>query len=72
MPEFHFPGIDSSAARWLSEQRRVDAVKIDTPSIDYGQSQTYDTHQILCTSAPIQFREGFDCPDSACVAIRRA
>jgi kynurenine formamidase len=25
----------------------VKAVGIDTPSIDYGQSKTYDTHQIL-------------------------
>lgn len=44
--ELHFPGIDSAAARWLVE-RRVDAVGIDTPSIDYGQSTTFDTHQIL-------------------------
>jgi kynurenine formamidase len=45
--ELHFPGIDSSAARWLSAQRRVKAVGIDTPSIDPGQSKTFDTHQIL-------------------------
>lgn len=45
--ELHFPGIDSSAARWLAAERRVKAVGIDTPSIDYGQSKTFDTHQIL-------------------------
>jgi kynurenine formamidase len=45
--ELHFPGIDSSAARWLAAERRVRSVGIDTPSIDYGQSQTFDTHQIL-------------------------
>ena len=45
--ELHFPGIDSSAARWLSAERRVKAVGIDTPSIDYGQSETFDTHRIL-------------------------
>jgi kynurenine formamidase len=45
--ELHFPGIDSSAARWLADERRVKAVGIDTPSIDYGQSKTFDTHQIL-------------------------
>jgi len=44
--ELHFPGIDSAAARWLAA-RRVKAVGIDTPSIDYGQSTTFDTHQIL-------------------------
>lgn len=45
--ELRFPGIDSSAARWLSSERRVKAVGIDTPSIDYGQSKTFDTHRIL-------------------------
>ena len=45
--ELHFPGIDSSAARWLAEERKVKAVGIDTPSIDYGQSKSFDTHRIL-------------------------
>jgi kynurenine formamidase len=44
--ELHFPGIDSAAARWMLS-RRVRAVGIDTPSIDYGQSTTFDTHRIL-------------------------
>jgi kynurenine formamidase len=47
VPELHFPGIDSSAARWLAAERRVKAVGIDTPSIDYGQSTTFDTHRSL-------------------------
>ena len=47
VPLLHFPGIDSSAARWLVATRRVDAVGIDTPSIDYGQSSTFDTHRVL-------------------------
>src|SRR5438552_16938418 len=46
VPELHFPGIHPDAARWLV-QRRVHAVGIDTPSIDYGQSTTFDTHQTL-------------------------
>jgi kynurenine formamidase len=45
--ELHFPGIDSSASRWLAAERNVKAVGIDTPSIDYGQSKTFDTHRIL-------------------------
>ena len=45
--KLHFPGIDSSAARWLAAERRVKAVGIDTPSIDYGQSTTFDSHRIL-------------------------
>src|SRR5207249_3740089 len=39
VPLLHFPGIDSSAAHWLVSQRKVDAIGIDTPSIDYGQSK---------------------------------
>ena len=44
--ELHFPGIDSSAARWLVEHQTA-AVGIDTPSLDYGQSATFDTHRTL-------------------------
>ena len=44
--ELHFPGIHPDAARWLVE-RKVRAVGIDTPSIDYGQSTTFDAHRIL-------------------------
>ena len=46
LPELHFPGIHPDAARWLVA-RKVRAVGIDTPSIDYGQSTTFETHQIL-------------------------
>jgi kynurenine formamidase len=46
VPELHFPGIDSAVAQWLVE-RQVRAVGIDTPSIDYGQSNTYPTHRVL-------------------------
>src|SRR6266516_3422129 len=46
VPELHFPGIDPSTARGLVA-RKVRAVGIDTPSIDHGQSRTFDTHQTL-------------------------
>lgn len=42
-----FPGLHPDAARWLLENRNVGAVGIDTPSIDYGQSQLFETHQVL-------------------------
>jgi kynurenine formamidase len=45
--ELHFPGIDTSAARWLVSGRKPRAVGIDTPSLDYGPSTTFDSHQIL-------------------------
>jgi len=47
VPELHFPGLSPDAARWLVENREIDAIGIDTPSIDYGQSTTFETHQIL-------------------------
>ncbi|MGH7530266.1 MAG: cyclase family protein [Gemmatimonadales bacterium] len=44
--ELRFPGIHVDAAHVLME-RDVDAVGIDTPSIDYGPSTAFDTHQLL-------------------------
>lgn len=45
--DLHFPGLDPQAAQWLLENRNVRAVGIDTPSIDYGQSTRFETHQRL-------------------------
>jgi kynurenine formamidase len=47
IPELHFPGLDPEAARWLVEQRSIDAVGLDTPSIDYGQSKDFQSHRTL-------------------------
>ena len=47
VPELHFPGLDPEAARWLVENRRIDAMGIDTPSIDFGQSSLFEVHRIL-------------------------
>jgi kynurenine formamidase len=47
VPELHFPGISPDAAKWLVEERRIGAIGIDTPSIDYGQSELFETHRIL-------------------------
>jgi len=45
--ELHFPGILPEAARWITDQRNVAAVGIDTPSIDYGQSTGFEAHVII-------------------------
>lgn len=45
--ELHFPGLQPEAAQWLVKNRKVNAVGIDTASIDYGQSQTYGSHVAL-------------------------
>lgn len=47
--ELHFPGLHQDAARWLVENRKISAVGLDTASIDYGQTQTFDSHVILMT-----------------------
>jgi len=47
IPHLHFPGIDPATAEWLSTNRTVKAVGLDTPSIDYGQSKEFKTHQVL-------------------------
>ncbi|MGR9106294.1 MAG: cyclase family protein [Gammaproteobacteria bacterium] len=44
--KLHFPGIHPDAARLLSS-RNVNAVGLDTPSLDYGQSKDFMSHRIL-------------------------
>jgi kynurenine formamidase len=43
----HFPGLSQAAAKFLAEQRKIDAIGIDTASIDYGQTKDFIAHQIL-------------------------
>jgi kynurenine formamidase len=43
----HFPGFSKEAAEFLVSQRDIDAVGVDTPSIDYGQSKDFIVHQII-------------------------
>jgi kynurenine formamidase len=43
----HFPGISPQAAELLARQRHVDAVGLDTPSLDHGPSKEFMTHRIL-------------------------
>ncbi|MDD5579635.1 MAG: cyclase family protein [Methylobacter sp.] len=50
IPELHFPGISPEAAQWLVEKRNIKSLGLDTPSMDYGQSKAFKTHQILLGS----------------------
>ena len=45
--KLHFPGLDPKAAEWLTKERKIKAIGLDTPSIDYGQSVLFKSHQIL-------------------------
>ncbi|MCF7560403.1 cyclase family protein [Sabulilitoribacter multivorans] len=40
----HFPGLSPEAAQWLVTNRNINAIGIDTASIDYGQSQHFGSH----------------------------
>ncbi|MEW6269478.1 MAG: cyclase family protein [Thermodesulfobacteriota bacterium] len=43
----HFPGFSREAAEWLVTQRMVDAIGVDTASIDYGPSKDFIVHQVV-------------------------
>ena len=43
----HFPSFSEEAARFLVSQREVDALGVDTPSIDSGQSRDFMVHRIV-------------------------
>jgi len=45
--QLHFPGVSEELALFLTTSRKVKAVGIDTPSIDYGQSDHFRAHRIL-------------------------
>jgi len=45
--KLHFPGLHPDAARWLTTERNIKAVGLDTASIDYGQSTLFESHRIL-------------------------
>jgi kynurenine formamidase len=47
VPKLHFPGLNPDAARWLTSNRSIKAIGLDTPSIDYGQSTLFESHRIL-------------------------
>jgi kynurenine formamidase len=41
----HFPGLSVEAAAFLAKERKVAGIGIDTPSVDYGPSEKYETHR---------------------------
>lgn len=48
LTDLHFPGLHPDAANWLVENRKINAIGLDTQSIDYGRSESFETHRILC------------------------
>lgn len=44
---FHFPGWHEDAVTWMINKRQINAVGVDTPSTDYGQTTNMPCHVIL-------------------------
>ncbi|TKB45979.1 cyclase family protein [Thalassotalea mangrovi] len=42
-----FPGIHPDAAKFLTHERKIKAVGLDTASLDYGKSKQFKTHRIF-------------------------
>lgn len=52
--ELHFPGLSPEAAEWIVKNRSINAIGIDTPSIDYGQSALFESHvSLLSENIPV-------------------
>ncbi|MGP1353923.1 MAG: cyclase family protein [Parasphingopyxis sp.] len=45
--QLHFPGLSPELAQFLVDEREIRAVGLDTPSLDYGQTQDFMVHRIL-------------------------
>ena len=43
----HFPGFSKEAAEWLVRERDIDAIGVDTASIDHGPSRDFRVHRII-------------------------
>jgi kynurenine formamidase len=43
----HFPGFSKEAAEWLVHERKIDAIGVDTASMDHGPSKDFIVHQII-------------------------
>jgi len=45
--ELSFPGFSPESVEFLTEERNITGIALDTPSIDYGKSQDFKVHRIL-------------------------
>lgn len=48
LPELSFPAFSRESAEFLTKKRDIKGIAIDTPSIDYGKSQDFQVHRIIC------------------------
>jgi len=48
LPELSFPAFSPRSVEFLTKERNIRGIAIDTPSIDYGKSQDFMVHRIMC------------------------
>lgn len=48
IPELSFPAFSPQSAEFLTRERNIKGIAVDTPSIDYGKSQNFMVHRIMC------------------------
>lgn len=48
LPELSFPAFSPESAEFLTKERNIKGIAIDTPSIDYGKSQDFRVHRVIC------------------------
>lgn len=51
----HFPGFSKEAAEFLVREREINAIGVDTASMDYGPSQDFIVHQIINGANKVAF-----------------
>ncbi|MFA5346747.1 MAG: cyclase family protein [Methanoregula sp.] len=48
LPELSFPAFSRESAEFLTTERTIKGIAIDTPSTDYGKSQDFRVHRVIC------------------------
>jgi len=48
LPDLSFPSFSRESAEFLTQERNITGIAIDTPSIDYGRSQDFWVHRVIC------------------------
>jgi len=48
LAELSFPGFSRGSAEFLTKERNIKGIAIDTPSIDYGRSRDFPVHRVIC------------------------
>ena len=48
IPYLSFPGFSKESAEFLTTQRNIAGIALDTPSMDYGKSQDFPVHRVIC------------------------